>query len=46
MKIVRSVKCSSAKPRDETVPFGVLYYYMKQLGGRGYADNLFSAGKL
>lgn len=46
MKTIRSVKCGSTKPRDENVQLSVLCYYMKQLGGRGYADNLFSAGKL
>jgi len=46
MKTIRSVKCGSTKPRDENVQLSVLCYYMKRLGGRGYADNLFSAGKL
>ena len=46
MNKVRSIKFGSERPRDENVQLRVLCDYMKRLGGRGYADNLFSAGKL
>ncbi|MEY8332112.1 hypothetical protein AALB53_03175 [Lachnospiraceae bacterium 47-T17] len=46
MKTIRGVTRGMDKPRDENALLEVLCYYMKRLGGRGYADNLFSAGKL